>query len=163
MDYEGDLVEVFFAAAFFLATFFLVAAFFGAAAFLAAFFLATFFFGAALAAAVTFFLATDISSKKTRNMLSQTQSIRSSRHDELNSTTIQKSPSQQNSRSGFLTCHSVTRSTVCAKDHLSCKYLYKTRNLMQHLFDNFSTNMKRFFHMPSSFFEHEITQWQRCS
>jgi hypothetical protein len=26
------------------------------------------------------------------------------------------------------------------------RYLYKTQNLMQHLFDNFSTIMKRIFH-----------------
>lgn len=61
--YEGDLVEVFLAAAFFFATFFLVAAFLGAAAFLAAFFLATFFF-----VAPAFFLATDTSSEN-RNFL----------------------------------------------------------------------------------------------
>lgn len=87
-DYEGDLVVVFFAAAFFLATFFLVAAFFGAAAFLAAFFLATFFF-----VAPAFFLATDSSSKKTKNKLSQDRLVRSSRLDDLGSTTDTKRPS----------------------------------------------------------------------
>jgi hypothetical protein len=31
-------------------------------------------------------------------------------------------------------------------------YLYKSRNLMQHLFDNFSTIMKRIFHSCGSCF-----------
>jgi hypothetical protein len=68
-DYEGVFVVVFLAA-FFFATFFLVAAFFGAAAFLAAFFFATFFlvtvFAGADFADAAFFLATDSSSKKSK-------------------------------------------------------------------------------------------------
>jgi hypothetical protein len=49
--------------------------------------------------------------------------------------------------SGLLACHSVTRWLVSAKDHLNSEYLYKTQIVMQHLFDNFSTNMKRIFHI----------------
>lgn len=36
-----------------------------------------------------------------------------------------------------------------AKDHLNSEYLYKTQIVMQHVFDNFSTNMKRFFNIVS--------------
>lgn len=55
-------------------------------------------------------------------------------------------------QSGLLACHSVTRLVESAKDHLNSEYLYKTQIVMQHLFDNFSTNMKRIFHIIFSCF-----------
>jgi len=101
-SYDGVFVVVFLAA-FFLATFFLVAAFFLGAAFLAAFFLATFFFVAA-----AFFLATDTSSKKTKKLVVAGIARPKQQTRTLNSTTDTKRPSHQNSRSGFVTGHSVT-------------------------------------------------------
>ncbi len=93
--YEGVFVVVFLAA-FFLATFFFLAAFFGAAVFLAAF-LATFFLATFFLVAAAFFLATDSSSKKTRNLVIAGVSRPKQQTRFLFSTTDTKRPSLKQS------------------------------------------------------------------